>query len=156
MTFFRAFLLTLLPFPSSYFFLSRLSFSSPFLALAISLAVSSFLNFFPVCYVSLDFLSCRFSRSRTRSVAATFSLIPFPYFILASSREKLCTSPLHFSCPLCWTQLRASSTLSCNRRRRPLGSFSLVSREGYVSRCKLCPKTTRLSLRGIFAHVCDV
>lgn len=33
------------------------------------------------------------------------------------------------------------TTLPCSRRRRPLGSFSLVSRERYVSRRGPCPKT---------------
>jgi len=72
--------------------------SSPFHV--ISLVFSS--KFFPVRYVSLDFSLLPFLPFPFPSPPPSRRLVPFPYFILASSREKLCTSPPHFSCPLCW------------------------------------------------------
>lgn len=101
-TLFHAFLPSPFPFRSSYFFLSRLDpaslvSSSP--PCYLSLLFSSLLKFFP--------RSPRFSRFSLFAVspvfvpvpAATFPLVPFLYFILASPREKLCTSPPHFSYP---------------------------------------------------------
>lgn len=64
------------------FFLSRLVASRTFLALAISF-VSSFLNFFPVRYVSLDFLS--------------YPFLPFPYSFRRCHLPARSLSLFHFS-----------------------------------------------------------
>lgn len=60
-------------------------------------------HFFTVLHVSLDFLF------PTVPAVIFFPLTLFPYFILASPREKLYASPPHFSCSLYRSQLRAGA-----------------------------------------------
>lgn len=67
------------------------------------------------------FLSIFPTAISTVSLAAIFPLVFFPYFILASSREKLYTSPPHFSCLLYRTQgYVPSATLLSSRHNQDL------------------------------------
>lgn len=137
---------------TSYFFLPRPRVRR------LSLVLFCFL--FHIFPVSLDFLSCRFAVCAVFVLPSSRSL--FPYFILASPREKLYTSPSHFSClpslllPIAGHSYVSVLHCSASDDEDLLAAFrSFHGRDARLARRKPCPKTTRLLPRGVFTFLCE-